>query len=117
MIFHTDVQLIARDISNAPFDYDTSCFLPFIGNSLDYEPKRRTDAVDVLMHDTLHNCSFASIVKTSFPVSISVWSTEEVRLSQHQYSHFFVFQTGFPQNGKHLAYISQHHNSLETRFR
>lgn len=50
-------------------------FLPFKIDRLDDEPERRTDTINVLFHDSLHDSRLASVIQTPWLVSICVYAS------------------------------------------
>lgn len=73
------------------------CFIPSVVNGLDDEAKCRAHAMDVFMHDLLHDCRLACIVQSSSKASVLVVTTTVRRDvdSQHQYPHFLVLEPRF----------------------
>jgi hypothetical protein len=54
-------------------------------NCFDDKPQRRADGGHILVHDALHNCRFAGIIKSTIDRSISTFAPvpDQVIDSQH----------------------------------
>lgn len=68
--------------------------LPFVINGLDDEAQSWTDCGDIFIHDALHNGSLSSIVKATVQ-DLAELNAFTAQISQHQYPHLLVFQSGF----------------------
>jgi hypothetical protein len=71
--------------------------LPLVFNSLDDKAERRADAIHILVHDLLDDGRLSRIIQPPSQQSVRQTVVSGLSNSQHQYSHFLIFQPRFSQ--------------------